>query len=86
MIVVRVEDEPLPATDEVYLSPFLKLAVEASQQFKISEQNPSTKKELVNHFLKQTVDGKLISPNIAGQLATLIRPPAAMKGGKKKKG
>ena len=42
MIIVRVEDEePPPATDGVYVSPFMALMLEAVRHFDISEESLS---------------------------------------------
>jgi hypothetical protein len=83
MIIVRIEEgpKPQPATDGGYVPPFVVLMLEAVRQFKISEQDPPTKKVLVEHFRAQTVDGKLVTKNLASQMATLCRPPSAMRGG-----
>jgi hypothetical protein len=75
MIVVRVEDEPKPqpATDGVYVSPFMVLMLAAVQHFEISEQHCPKKEELEQYFHAQKVDGKLVSKNLASQLATALK-------------
>jgi hypothetical protein len=85
-VIVRVEDElkPPPATDGVYLSPFMVLMLQAVRHFEISEQRYPKKKVLEEHFRKQKVDGTPVSANLASQLATLCRPPAAKRGGNTK--
>jgi hypothetical protein len=56
------------------------------QHFEITEQHCPKKEELEEYFrARKVVDGKLISKNLASQLATLCRPPSAMRGGNRKK-
>jgi hypothetical protein len=87
-ILVRVEKEPStdaveeePSTDGAYTPPFMALMQKAVQHFEISEKKWPVKKELEKFFREQEVDGVRVSANIAGQLATLCRPLAAMTGG-----
>jgi hypothetical protein len=86
-ILVKKEEEqkPPPATDGVYLSPFIALMLEAVRKFKINEENWAKKKELEEYFRAQKLPGgKPISVNLAKNLASYCRPPEAMSGGNSK--
>jgi hypothetical protein len=88
-VIVPAEDEPKPppATDGVYLSPFMVMMLEAVRHFKINEQRWPKKGELEAYFLAQKLpDGTPITANQARNLATFCRPLAAMSGGNNKGG
>jgi hypothetical protein len=87
-IIVQVEEKltPPPATDGVYLSPFISLMVVASRHFKISEDDYPKKPELEAHFRTQKLpDGTPITANQARNLASFCRPLGAKKGGNSKR-
>ena len=88
MIVVQVEDEPKPppATDGVYLSPFMVLMLAAVKHFEISEQHCPKKEELEEHFRAQKVDGKPVSRTSRASSRRSAVRSQAMRGGNKKKG
>jgi hypothetical protein len=88
MVIVRVEEEakPQPATGGAYVSPYMQLMCEAVRRFAISEERWPKKEDLEQYFRAQKVDGTPVSANLASQLATLCRPPAAKRGGNTKKG
>jgi len=78
-----------------YVSPHIELMLRAIRQFSISEvlptgRDPETKqlisKEVLrDYFLSSRLStGAEISPNLANVMATLCRPPEAMKGGNKR--
>jgi hypothetical protein len=88
-ILVKVEEKlkPPPATDGVYLSPFIELMLKAIKHFKINKQHVPVKKQLEAWFLAQELpDGKSISRNQARNLATFCRPIEAIRGGNSKRG
>ena len=87
-IIVRVEEaKPLPAEGE-YLSPFIWAQIEASRHFRISAEDWPKKEKLEEYFKeKQKLsDGTPITSTEVEHLATFTRPPAAKRGGNKKKG
>ncbi len=82
-----LNDANNPGDEGVYLSPFMRLMVEASKHFSLgAEAGKRVKKEvLVEWFVKRTLsDGTKISNNIADSMATLCRQPGAMRGGNKR--
>jgi hypothetical protein len=75
----------LEAVPPVYLSPFLKMMLDAVKQFGITEDAPGKKEILVRFFRSQKLpDGSAISKVQAEYLATFCRSPEAMKGGNKR--
>jgi len=72
----------------VYLPPFVEIMIEALRHFGIAPDKQSpTKKEIEAFFLeKKLPDGRPITPNLASHMATLIRPPEAMRGGNRRMG
>ena len=78
---------PLPADGE-YLSPFIGAQIEASRHFRISAEDWPKKEKLEEYFKeKQKLsDGTPITSTEVEHLATFSRPPAAKRGGNKKKG
>jgi hypothetical protein len=86
-VLVQMEEElkPPPATDGIYLSPFMVLMLAAVKHFQISEDRWPKKEPLEEYFRAQKLpDGTPISPNHARTLATFCRPLAAMSGGNSK--
>jgi len=84
------EDVPGPAqpTAEAevvsYTTPYLELMQEAISRFGLSASNQSKKENLSDWFLGQRIEGEAISRNLANAMATLIRLPAAQRGGAKR--
>jgi hypothetical protein len=88
-ILVQVEErlKSPPATDGVYLSPFMGLMAAAIQHFEISEDHFPKKKVVEKYFLAQKLqDGRRITANQAKNLASFCRPLRAMIGGNSKRG
>jgi hypothetical protein len=87
-ILVREDEQPPappPETSGTYLSPYMRLMLEAVRRFEISEEHWEKKEVLEKHFRAQKLpDGTPISPNLARYLATFSRPLAAKRGGNKK--
>jgi hypothetical protein len=96
VVALRAEDwslgSPEFATPELGAtdpSEWMKLMLEASLHFGINARENVFPKheELVAYFLsRRLADGTPISPRQAKNLATLCRPPVAMKGGNRKHG
>jgi hypothetical protein len=82
----KAEPVQLPAPE--YLSPFLDLMIKATRHFRIRPNGALPKKaDIVEYFEQRKLpDGTPISKTQAETMATLIRPPEAMKGGQKKRG
>jgi hypothetical protein len=80
-IVILCAGSP-EATDDMvpdYIPPFVALQLEAVREFEISAENPDPPKQPLVNFFK----GKGVSSRLAHAMATLVRSPAAMRGGKK---
>jgi len=69
-----------------YITPFIKLMLEAIEHFNISPSGRNPKKdELVAWFMQKTLpNGTPISKNQAENMATFSRPPEMAKGGNSK--
>jgi hypothetical protein len=88
LVLVRIDDDGHGRSVAIpeYVSPFLQIMMDATNQFGItSSKNPPKKAELEAYFKQQKLpDGTPISPSQAKAMATFVRPPEAMKGGQKK--
>lgn len=76
-----------PATgtaDVPYTTPYLDLMQRAIAHFGISAGNQEKKECLLDWFLGQEIEGEPVSKNLADAMATLIRLPAAQRGGAKR--
>jgi hypothetical protein len=67
-----------------YTTPYLKLMTAAITRFGLTAENQSKKENLSDWFLEQSIEGERISRNLANAMATLIRQPAAQRGGAKR--
>lgn len=67
-----------------YTTPYLELMQAAIIKFEITAQWQDKKDCLVGWFLEQEIDGEPVSKNLADAMATLIRLPAAQRGGAKR--
>lgn len=80
--------EPTQATqgaaDVPYTTPYLDLMQAAITRFGISAANQGKKESLVDWFLEQQIEGEAVSNKLADAMATLIRLPAAQRGGAKR--
>lgn len=67
-----------------YTTPYLDLMEEAIAHFGLTADIQSKKENLSDWFYEQQVEGEPISRNLADAMATLIRLPAAQRGGAKR--
>lgn len=67
-----------------YTTPYLELMQAAIVQFGITELHQDKKDCLTDWFLKQEIEGELVSHKLADAMATLIRLPSAQRGGAKR--
>jgi len=67
-----------------YTTPYLELMQAAIARFGLSAAFQSKKENLSDWFHEQPIDGEPISRNLANAMATLIRLPAAQRGGAKR--
>jgi hypothetical protein len=67
-----------------YTTPYLDLMQAAIAHFGITAASQEKKECLVDWFLAHEVEGELVSKNLAEAMATLIRLPAAQRGGAKR--
>ena len=74
--------KPAPALP--YTTPYLALMHEAIAHFGMSEERQEKKDRLVEWFLTKHVEDEPVSGNLADAMATLIRVPAAQRGGAKR--
>ncbi len=72
------------ASVTAYTTPYLELMQAAIEHFGISTQNQEKKECLLDWFLEQQIEGEPVSKNLADAMATLIRLPAAQRGGAKR--
>jgi len=82
-----VPETARPAVDTAdapYTTPYLDLMQRAIAHFGISAGNQEKKECLLDWFLGQEIDGEPVSKNLADAMATLIRLPAAQRGGAKR--
>lgn len=80
-------NDPLLSELSHYMSPFMQMMHEAIAHFGITEEpNPRLKKQEIEKFFleKRLPNGSPVSPKMASYMATMIRPPSAMKGGNKR--
>lgn len=76
---------PPPKLGEAYHSPYIKMMLVASRKFQITGTSFPKKEELQAYFeTLRLPDGSPISTRMAEAMATLCRPPEAMKGGNKR--
>ena len=74
-----------PGDGEVpYTTPYLELMQAAIVNFGISPEAQGKKECLVDWFLEQRIEGEPVSNKLADAMATLIRLPAAQRGGAKR--
>lgn len=83
------EPEPAPALvgttgAELYTTPYLDLMQAAILRFGITAERQEKKESLVAWFRAQHVEGVQVSKNLAESMATLVRLPAAQRGGSKR--
>ena len=76
--------EAAGTTDATYTTPYLELMQAAIARFGLTEEKQSKKENLSDWFLEQQIDGEPLSRNLADGMATLIRMPAAQRGGAKR--
>ena len=80
--------EPAQPAQEVmavpYTTPYLELMQAAIARFGLSAACQSKKENLSEWFHEQQIEGEPISRNLANAMATLIRLPAAQRGGAKR--
>jgi len=67
-----------------HTTPYIELMQAAIAHLGISAGNRGKKDCLTDWFLTQQVGGELVSKNLADAMATLIRLPAAQRGGAKR--
>ena len=72
------------ASDALYTTPYLKLMQAAVGHFGLTAENQGKKDCLTDWFLDRHVEGEPVSRNLAEAMATLIRLPAAQRGGAKR--
>ena len=72
------------AAQHAYTTPYLELMQAAIARFGISAANQGKKECLVDWFLAQQIEGEAVSNKLADAMATLIRLPAAQRGGAKR--
>jgi hypothetical protein len=72
------------AEDNLYTTPYLDLMQAAIAHFGVSQRNQEKKESLVAWFREQQIAGEPVSRNLAEAMATLIRLPAAQRGGAKR--
>lgn len=76
--------QTMAQSDATYSTPYLELMQAAIAKFEISAERQDKKDCLVGWFLEQEIDGEPVSKNLADAMATLIRLPAAQRGGAKR--
>lgn len=67
--------------ESAYISPYMRLMVEAIKTLEISDDNQPIKKQIVSWLKAQTIEGVALSDREAEYLATFIRLPIYKKGG-----
>ena len=67
-----------------YTTPYLDLMQAAIAHFGITAESQEKKECLVDWFLGHEIEGEPVSKNLAEAMATLIRMPAAQRGGAKR--
>ena len=83
-------DNPTPIApartlqDAVYTTPYLRLMLQAIDDFRIGAGGQPKKDVLVEWFRERHVGGLRVSSNMANYLATFIRPPETQRGGNRK--
>ena len=79
-----VTDLAVPPDDDRYA--FVRMQIDAIKHFEGLDKHPPKIEDLERYFLgrKQLPDGTRITPRLAKIMATLSRPPRAMKGGIKR--
>jgi hypothetical protein len=78
----------LPALDPALLPEFVLLQHLAIKHFKLHRGSTScpSKQELINFFVRVPLsNGSKLSKHLAGAMATFVRPPTAMIGGRPSK-
>ena len=72
------------ASPSAYTTPYLELMQEAIAHFGLTPQRQEKKESLSAWFRMQRIEGERVSGNLADAMATLIRLPAAQRGGAKR--
>lgn len=76
--------QTMAQSDTTYTTPYLELMQAAIARFSLTAERQDKKDCLVDWFLEQQIDGEPVSRNLADAMATLIRLPAAQRGGAKR--
>jgi hypothetical protein len=79
----KAEQAPAPQ-DTNYSTPYLDLLRAAIAEFAITEERQPKKDNLVDWFRTQTIEGEIVSENLASAMATLVRLPSSQRGGAKR--
>jgi hypothetical protein len=74
----------LKASPSAYSTPYLELMQEAIAHFALTPQRQEKKESLSAWFRTQRIEGEPVSNKLADAMATLIRLPAAQRGGAKR--
>ena len=82
--VPEVAQSARDSDDASYTTPYLDLMQAAIARFGITPESQGKKDCLVDWFLEQQIEGEPVSKNLADAMATLIRLPAAQRGGAKR--
>lgn len=72
------------AADTAYTTPYIELMQAAIAQFRLTAGNQEKKECLVDWLLEHEIEGEPLSRKLADAMATLIRLPAAQRGGAKR--
>jgi len=70
--------------DTGYSTPYLDLLHIAIAEHAITDVHQPKKDNLVEWFRRQTVEGEILSENLASAMATLVRLPSSQRGGAKR--
>jgi hypothetical protein len=77
-------EQAVPPHGTDYSTPYLDLLGAAIAEFAITNQRQPKKDNLVDWFRRQTVEGEILSENLASAMATLVRLPSSQRGGAKR--
>ncbi|MGM0583956.1 MAG: hypothetical protein ACQEUZ_04840 [Pseudomonadota bacterium] len=86
-MVLAIWPEPAASPDGkpgAYTTPYLDLMQAAIVEFGLTETRQGKKEAIVDWLLTRAIDGEPLSRNLAEAMATLIRLPAAQRGGAKR--
>lgn len=75
---------PVLANQNDYLSPYMKIMLQAIQILDLRHNQQSKKNVLVDWFMTQEVNGQKLTRNMSKMMATLVRLPEAQRGGNSK--